>query len=62
MVKFNIENLLYSSASSSTMVKGQDILVTMNEIELKDGLMGIIEQSEKVKYLTLEPSMQYSKA
>ena len=62
MVKFNIENLLYSSARSSTMVKGQDILVTMNEIELKDGLMGIIEQSETVKYLTLEPSMQYSKA
>ena len=36
--------------------------MTMNEVELKDGLVGIVEQSEKVNYLTLEPSMQYSKA
>lgn len=44
------------------MVKGQDILVTQNDIELKDGLLGIVDRSRKINYITLEPSMTYSKA
>ena len=43
VVKYNIENLLYSSASSATETKGQDINVKQNLVELKDDVFGFVE-------------------
>ena len=43
VVKYNIENLLYSSASSATETKGQDINVKQNVVELKDDVFGFVE-------------------
>lgn len=43
------------------MVKGQDIKVTQNQIELKDDLLGLVEKTKNINYVTLEPSITYSK-
>lgn len=44
VVKYGLENLLYSSAiNAEKITRGQDINILQNEIELEDDIIGLME-------------------
>ena len=52
---------MYSSALSATQIRGQDIKITINELELEDDLIGLFDSMKHVDYLSMIPAMLYNK-
>lgn len=61
LVQEYINNIFYSSAWAINNTRGQDVAVSLNELELSDDLIGLFDSMKHYSYYNLEPGLLYNK-